>query len=233
MNHQQVHQGKIVERYLLGELPETERGAFEEHYFSCASCAEEVVIAVKFVENARRPLLRLNAEPATAAPEVRVMPGTQPEPRRPEQASSERWWDRWLAFTPKPALAGLCACLCAALIWQGQSKPAGPEVTGSYFVTATRAAGGGPRKIIRRKGQERVALLFNHTDTTVKQFAFVLESANNGAIQQFDGEAPGDTNDIQVMVPVAGLAPGIYTLRVKNASTQADVAALPFELATP
>jgi len=61
----------------------------------------------------------------------------------------------------------------------------------------------------------------------------VLENAEGRAVQQFDGEAPRDTNEMHVMVPVAGLRSGVYTLRVKNAATQSDVAALPFELATP
>src|SRR2546422_610857 len=30
-----------LERYLLGEMPGEERDAFEEHFFSCAECAEE------------------------------------------------------------------------------------------------------------------------------------------------------------------------------------------------
>lgn len=233
MNHQKVAQTKMVERYLLGELADSERNEFEEHYFSCAKCAEEVVMAVKFVDNARRPLLQLEAE--TTPSESQVRPSANPPLswEQPAPKNEERWWDRWLALAPKPALAGACACLCLALTWQSLPKPAGPEVTGSYFVTATRAADGAPRKIVRRPNQERVALLFNHTDTTVKQFAFVLETAAGRPLLRFDGAAPGDTNDIQVLVPVAKLPAGIYTLRVKNEVTQSDVAALPFELVIP
>ncbi len=31
-----------AERYILGELPEEEKLAFEEHYFSCGACAQDV-----------------------------------------------------------------------------------------------------------------------------------------------------------------------------------------------
>ena len=118
------------------------------------------------------------------------------------------------------------------IAWQG--SPVGvPEVTGSYFVTATRSAGGAPRKIQIGPEQKRVALLFNYTDTTVTQFTFLLENANGQTVQQFTGRAPQDTNDIQVMVPVTGLRSGIYTLRVQNSTTQREIAALPFELAFP
>ena len=215
MNHQDAMQAKVIERYLLGELEEAERAAFEEHYFSCAACAEELIAATKFLDNARQPLMEM-VPPARTAP----------------VASGPRWWERLLAPVPKPALAGACAALAAVAVWQGMPAGPEPEVTGSYFVTATRAAGG-PRKILASPGQARVALLFNHTDTSVVRFEFTLEGPDGRPVQRFGGEAPRDTNDIQVLVPVRGLGAGQYTLRVRNADTAHEVAALPFELARP
>jgi hypothetical protein len=234
MRHEEATTEGLVERYLLGEMAEPERAAFEEHYFSCAVCAEEVVSAAKFVDNARRPLLRLEPE---AKPNREARPARAPEPngeRGGERvATGAPWWERWLTLAPKPALAGACGVLALALVWQ--NRPAGqePEVTGSYFVTATRAADGAPRKIQLLPGQQRVALLFNHTDTTVGEFRFLLENAAGRTVQEFGGTAPRDTNDIQVMIPVTGLGGGRYTLRVLNAATRSEIAALPFALATP
>lgn len=215
MNHQDVINGKLIERYLLNEMTEEDRGGFEEHYFSCPTFAQELVSAAKFIENARRPLEALETGVNGSAP---------PPPR---------WWDRWLAAAPKPALAGACVCLAAAVAWQNLATTAEPEVTGSYFVTATRAAGGGPRKVAVLPGQQRVGLLFNYTDASIAKFRFVLENARGGQLLRFDGDAPRDTNDIQVMVPLAGLRSGVYTLRAANAATGAEVAALPFELVIP
>lgn len=220
MKQQEPKDAHLVERYLLGEMTEPERSTFEEHYFSNAETAADLVSAVKFMENARKPLQALETEAFRAKSAAPVKP-------------AEHWWDRWLALAPKPALAACCACLAMALVWQNLTPDSvQPEVTGSYFVTATRAAGNAPLRIVVRPSQKRVALLFNHTDSTIAQFQFVLENAEGRAVQQFAGDAPRDTNDIQVMIPVAGLPNGVYTLRVKNAATQADVAALPFELAT-
>ena len=70
MDHQTAKSANLLEQYLLGELAEAERSAFEEHYFSCPACAEEVVTATKFLDNARRPLMRLAAEAPVAAPVV-------------------------------------------------------------------------------------------------------------------------------------------------------------------
>jgi hypothetical protein len=42
MQHQQALATKASERYLLGEMSEPERFAFEAHYFDCPSCADDV-----------------------------------------------------------------------------------------------------------------------------------------------------------------------------------------------
>lgn len=210
MTHQEAMHGKVIERYLLGELNEAERSEFESHYFACPECAEGVLAGARFVGNAKAPLLALD----------------------PSMAPSGRFWERWLAPVPKTALAGACGALGLALAWQIWPGPARPEVTGSYFVTATRTSGA-PRKIRVAPGQERIALLFNHTDTAVVRLEFTLESSGGLTVLRFSGESPRDTNDIQVLVPVAGLPGGAYTLRVWNGETRHEVAALPFELVRP
>ncbi len=42
MNHEQAIASLAPERYLLGEMTELEKHEFEEHYFDCAECADDV-----------------------------------------------------------------------------------------------------------------------------------------------------------------------------------------------
>jgi hypothetical protein len=42
MSHEDAVSGQVVERYLLRELPEPLVGEFEEHYFECPACADDV-----------------------------------------------------------------------------------------------------------------------------------------------------------------------------------------------
>lgn len=42
MTHSEALQSSATERYLLDEMSELERHAFEEHYFDCTECAEDV-----------------------------------------------------------------------------------------------------------------------------------------------------------------------------------------------
>jgi hypothetical protein len=56
MEHNRAVEIQAVERYLLGEMPPDERNDFEEHYFTCAECAQDVRAAARFRANARELL---------------------------------------------------------------------------------------------------------------------------------------------------------------------------------
>jgi anti-sigma factor RsiW len=56
MDHQEAMSMLASERYLLGEMTDAERDSFEEHFFSCAECAEDVIIADKMREGVRTGL---------------------------------------------------------------------------------------------------------------------------------------------------------------------------------
>ncbi|MBM3757844.1 MAG: zf-HC2 domain-containing protein [Acidobacteria bacterium] len=230
MDHTEATSANRLERYMLNELAGEERDAFEEHYFSCAICAQDIVVTARFIDNARKPLLKLDTEAPAERPT-----GAQPplQPARPENKQGESWWERWLDLAPKPALALACMALLAVVVYREIPGGARGEVMGSYFVTSARAVDTEPRKIRVQKKQERIALLYNRTDPSVARYAFVLESAGGSAVLQFEGDAPRDTDDVIISLPVKGMAPGRYTLRVRDASARNELAAIPFELLYP
>jgi hypothetical protein len=68
MDHNQAIDGKFTERYLLGELTPAQRDQFEDHFFDCAVCADDVQTGAGFVDNTRA-LLRdgpISEEAATS-----------------------------------------------------------------------------------------------------------------------------------------------------------------------
>lgn len=53
MNHSEAIRLKAAEKYLLGELSAELRDQYEDHYFGCMECAQDVRAGAVFVDNAR------------------------------------------------------------------------------------------------------------------------------------------------------------------------------------
>jgi len=56
MDHNEALQLQAAEKYVLGELPPPLRDEFEEHFFECQECAQDVIAAAEFVDNVRAVL---------------------------------------------------------------------------------------------------------------------------------------------------------------------------------
>src|SRR5690349_23110858 len=100
MNHQQAVTKHAAERYLLEELSPEERAGFEEHYFGCVECADEVRTAFKFADN----LKAVGERPI----EVAV--------RSPERPLKTRAFWQWLR--PVFAAPALAVLLLAVTLYQ-------------------------------------------------------------------------------------------------------------------
>jgi len=70
MNHSDVEEHGLAESYLAGRLSDSERDAFEAHYFDCAACLERLETAEGF----REGMLRVAAED-TARAQVGLLAG--------------------------------------------------------------------------------------------------------------------------------------------------------------
>jgi anti-sigma factor RsiW len=54
MEHNEALRLQAAEKYLLGELNRAQREEYEEHYFDCPACAEELKVTVAFMESAKQ-----------------------------------------------------------------------------------------------------------------------------------------------------------------------------------
>jgi hypothetical protein len=54
MDHNEAVRLQAAEKYLLGKLPKEQHAAYEEHYFDCFACAEEIKATVAFMEGSRQ-----------------------------------------------------------------------------------------------------------------------------------------------------------------------------------
>jgi hypothetical protein len=99
MNHIDALQSNTAEKYLLGELTAAERAEYEEHYFGCQECAEDVKAGAVLLDNARQ-VLRLEFRGKEHAV---------------KSTAEQHSWFGW--FRPAYALAAV-ALLAAAIIYQ-------------------------------------------------------------------------------------------------------------------
>ena len=135
MDHSEAVRLGAAERYLLGELPPDLREQFEDHFFGCLECAQDVRAGAVFVDGAREIL----GWERNYAPE-RVAPG---EPSR-------GWWTalfRPVVLVPVMTLLILFAAYQNIVVIPDLSKAVSesstPQTLQSFsLVTANSRAGG-------------------------------------------------------------------------------------------
>jgi hypothetical protein len=54
MDHKYAMENHVAEGYLLDDLDERERDAYEDHFFGCSTCADEVETVSIFIDTARQ-----------------------------------------------------------------------------------------------------------------------------------------------------------------------------------
>src|SRR6185436_16132166 len=70
MDHRQAIATHAAERYLLNELNDADRNAFEDHYFTCVTCAEDVKAGAQMQQGIRGGML----DKAGVAQSAKVIP---------------------------------------------------------------------------------------------------------------------------------------------------------------
>lgn len=106
MTHQEIQEGEIIERYVRRQLPPEERRAFQEHYFACEECFEQVQTTARFITAVRQASRKgLLAESA---------------------AKPVAWWAS--LFTPALGFAAATALLLVVIFgWLMFRQPASPH----------------------------------------------------------------------------------------------------------
>lgn len=142
MNHEEAITRLAAERYLLGEMQEEERTAFEEHYLNCAKCLEDVAFGDDFMQAAQEASRELAAEASSRAPE----------------RESGTFFSRLLAGLRSPAPAWAMALVLGAVAtYQGlnREKGARPE---TRSVLAGMSHGAGDVKLVQTSRENILSL---------------------------------------------------------------------------
>ena len=75
MDHNEAVRLQAAEKYVLGKLPKEQHAEYEEHYFDCSACAEEIKATVAFMESARQVVSEEALEPIGVRASATAVPG--------------------------------------------------------------------------------------------------------------------------------------------------------------
>jgi hypothetical protein len=200
MTHEQAMSTQAHERYLLGEMTEIERFAFEEHYFSCADCAEDV-----------RAGEQMQAAAAAAAAGQGKALAFQP---RSHQRSA-----RWTVAVPWAAAASLAL----AVGYQQFAVPRGSIEPQALAPVTLRAASRGADPVVRvgAGGVATFAVDINSANSG-SDLAYALRNSGGEQVASGRVPAPPAGTPLLLLVPASSLSSaGRYVLIVRDA-TNAD-----------
>lgn len=205
MEHDEAIRSQCAERYVAGELSPGERDLFEEHFFECAECAEEVRWGQIFAANARAV--------------AREVPAGAPL-RKPFE-----WWGAWL---PRPALALSLAAnivLIAGFGWSVLTRASvpGPRFVPAYFAPPPSRGAQEPRTV--PAGATAIAVHFPVPDRTYASYSYEILDATGSRAASGTVPAPATSEDeLYLIIPVSGLSAGDHVLAVRGAQS-ADIVA--------
>ena len=218
MDHHQAMEGKATERYLLGEMSEPERFAFEDHYFQCVTCADDVRAGSAMV----RGIQAVGREDAAVRPRAAAA--------APAERAGSRWWG-W--FSPA-ALATSAAALTLGCVVSYQSLVTIPRLSASRAVSPVvlRAAARGDEQTIDVRGDQPYSILSLDVNAAEPGAPLRYEMAPDGAAVRVHGPAtaPPPGSPLLIVVQNADLErAGAWTL-VLRTPQGVEIGQYPFQL---
>lgn len=199
MEHDDAIRLHSAERYVSGELSPEERDVFEEHFFDCPECAEEVRWGQIFAANARAI--------ARERPAQQYRPGFR------------ETWRAWFSLRPAFALSLAANAVLAVgfgyFLITATRGGAGPRFVPSYFAPPPSRALPEPKSIPRAVSS--FAVHFPAPDQKYSSYSYeILGEARNresGGVLQ---ASAGEDGDLYLEIPIRRLAVGVHTLVIRD-----------------
>jgi hypothetical protein len=211
MEHKQIEETNLIDRYVRGTMPADLREAFEEHFLDCPECLHQLELASSLREG-----LRLSAADLTASANTsRVRSGS------------------WFAWRWAPIAAAACLVLAAipsvilfrelgsvtselnkdrAALGAARTMIAGVERAGAsvYVLNPVRGAAL-PAKVVVGTAPAWTVLTLESDFTRFAVYRATVRNGQDSVVWQKDQLQPSSPDAIGVVLPAdLSLAPGAY-----------------------
>lgn len=221
MDHTEAVSGRAVERYLLGEMTESEADSFERHFFECAVCSEELASGALLAENIRAVSEPESSPARAAAEQAATLRHAAPKPTP--------WWRRPLLAVPT-----LAAALLAAVTGYQAREIARLNQPQALAVFALRSETRGPGdRIALPAGASRFAVNIDLPDNSFPSYRCTLQTDSAAALFSVDSPAPPPGAPLSLLISSRGMHSGVYTLRIqglRGSATGPEIARYRFNL---
>lgn len=221
MDHSEAVRLQAAEKYVLGKLPKEQHAAYEEHYFECPACAEEIKATVAFMESARQVLREEALQPVGERGVSPTAPGFFS-------------WLRPALMIPVFTVLLLCIAyqntVTIPRLKDSGSGQVGQAISASFQLRGSVRGGGEGEDAtnkVRVHPRESFALNFDFTPTgTSTEYDWQLRDQGGRTVTS--GQISGETKNQAVSLKVAGgvESAGKYTLvflgRAEGASQTAN-----------
>ncbi len=230
MDHNLAIENNAAERYLLGELNEVEIEEYEEHYFSCPICAQEVKLGSEFIDHARKVFK------TDFIPESKPVITTEPQPVISRSTAWGRFWSSILQPAPAFAYAALFVALGFNIYQNALVQDLRrPEVLAAALMLRASRGVNDQQVIVGPRQSFRVAF-----DIPKRDFSsYVVEIWNDAGVKKYSIPMPADQAKDTIHIKFRGgsLQPGNYALviqgvtsRSEESTAKQEVARYPFSL---
>jgi len=201
MEHAQAVEIKAVERYLLGEIAPDSREEFEEHFFDCKNCSEDLRIGTLFLHTAKEVL------------------ATDPVPGRARGAPRQRF--QW--FQPHYALAS-CMALLAIICYQSfvlipkLRISSSPQTLALFSLAGLGARDVSEAVIAPEPAKPYVLLVDIPADESFSNYLCEILTQDGSKVLSIDVSAAKAKQPVPIFVPPSLLKPDSYRLVILGRS---------------
>lgn len=213
IDHQQAIKNMMAERYLLGELSENERDAYEAHLFDCQICFAQVKAGTEFVSYLKK----------TGVEDPVIVP--QPRWRQP--------LGHWFQFKPAFVLALLLLFTGSFNIYQARllHQANAPEIVNVHTLHPD-ARGDDNAIIVSRRGAFELRVVFQSPGGYKLSRVQVVNADGKEVASTLINKVQG--NELQIRLDVDKFQTGNYKLLLEAveppATVETTIKEYPFEL---
>ena len=202
MDHVQAVDTLASERYLLGEMSDVERDAFEDHFFSCNDCAQDVRAGALLQEGVKAGFVQSSH---ARAPVASTLVAFRPRTRR---------WSTALPWAMAATLAGVTAYQSLWVLPDLRSQVA-PQALDPIVL---RPASRGADPVVALRAGHPVALAVDVSGPdSAGELSYDLRNAAGATVLTGRAPMPSAGTPLLLLVPgTAFTAPGRYVLKLSD-----------------